>query len=190
VPKTFRAKLGLQDEDQLEVTVAHLDFINVQSYRLTSGGEFRLPSAIARTIELQAEQSPDSNVLFVAKFADPVAAASQVLNASARLAADSTPEERMARLEKAPTFPESARTEVAIFKRNPDVVAEVLYRAAGLCSRCKSQAPFLRRTDRTPYLEVHHKIQLAEGGEDTVLNAEALCPNCHRMLYHGERIDA
>ncbi|MFJ5366858.1 HNH endonuclease [Pectobacterium punjabense] len=71
------------------------------------------------------------------------------------------------------------------FIRNPDVVAEVLIRANGKCERCDSNAPFLRRRDNTPYLEVHHKTPLAEGGEDTVENTTALCPNCHRYLHYG-----
>ncbi|HXU34436.1 MAG TPA: HNH endonuclease [Thermoanaerobaculia bacterium] len=34
-------------------------------------------------------------------------------------------------------------------------------------------------------MEVHHRIRLAYGGEDTVENAVALCPNCHREAHHG-----
>jgi 5-methylcytosine-specific restriction protein A len=39
--------------------------------------------------------------------------------------------------------------------------------------------------DGTPYLEVHHVKWLALGGSDTVSNAVALCPNCHRLMHHG-----
>jgi len=35
-------------------------------------------------------------------------------------------------------------------------------------------------------LEVHHKVPLAEGGDDTVENAIALCPNCHRHAHYGK----
>lgn len=38
---------------------------------------------------------------------------------------------------------------------------------------------------KSPYLEVHHIIFLAQGGDDTVDNAEALCPNCHRRKHYG-----
>ncbi|CBL46584.1 probable endonuclease [gamma proteobacterium HdN1] len=72
-----------------------------------------------------------------------------------------------------------------VYERNPYVVVEVLNRAKGMCERCKSQAPFKRRKDNTPYLEVHHRVRLADGGEDTVENAVALCPNCHRLLHFG-----
>lgn len=72
------------------------------------------------------------------------------------------------------------------YLRNPLVVAEVLHRAQGLCERCRNPAPFRRKTDGTPYLEVHHRIPLAAGGLDTVNNAEALCPNCHRHAHYGD----
>ena len=64
-------------------------------------------------------------------------------------------------------------------------MAEVLVRARGVCDACKKSAPFVRRSDGTPYLEVHHKTLLADGGEDTVDNAMALCPNCHRQEHFG-----
>jgi len=37
-----------------------------------------------------------------------------------------------------------------------------------------------------PYLEVHHWTPLAEGGLDTIENAAALCPNCHKQAHFGE----
>jgi 5-methylcytosine-specific restriction protein A len=71
------------------------------------------------------------------------------------------------------------------FVRNPDVVAEVRIRANGKCEVCKKAAPFLRRSDGTHYLEVHHVKQLANDGDDTVENALAVCPNCHREKHYG-----
>lgn len=74
------------------------------------------------------------------------------------------------------------------FVRNPDVVAEVLARARGRCGRCHNPAPFERASDGSPYLEVHHVLPLARGGDDSVENAIALCPNCHRHMHYG-RLD-
>jgi len=71
------------------------------------------------------------------------------------------------------------------FRRNPDVIAAVLLSAKGICQRCNFEAPFIRKKDNSPYLEVHHKHPLADGGEDTVVNAQALCPNCHREVHFG-----
>lgn len=94
-------------------------------------------------------------------------------------------EKRLNRLQEANKKPEMINTVANTFKRNPDVVAEVLERAKGFCERCKSPAPFIKASDGTPYLEVHHTIPLSEGGDDTVDNAVALCPNCHRELHFG-----
>ncbi len=83
------------------------------------------------------------------------------------------------------TKPEKVEVVSIAFKRNPDVVATVLDRANGICESRKQNAPFLRAKDNSPYLEVHHKIRLADGGDDTVDNAIAVCPNCHRKLHYG-----
>jgi hypothetical protein len=94
--------------------------------------------------------------------------------------------ERKVRLENRTSyFPDTYEVTTKAFRRNPDVIAEVLIRANGICERCKKEAPFKRASDGTPYLEVHHKIRLADGGEDTVENAIAVCPNCHRELHFG-----
>ena len=71
-----------------------------------------------------------------------------------------------------------------VYKRSPYVVAEVLLRAKGKCQSCKRDAPFLKE-DGTPFLEVHHIEWLSKGGEDSVENAIALCPNCHRQAHYG-----
>jgi len=81
--------------------------------------------------------------------------------------------------------PEKVEVISIAFKRNADVVATVLDRANGICELCKQDAPFLRAKDNSPYLEVHHKVRLADGGDDTVDNAIAVCPNCHRKLHYG-----
>lgn len=96
--------------------------------------------------------------------------------------------ERRIRLNQAEKKPEKLAVTSTQFKRNPDVIAEVLERANGVCEKCRKPAPFVRASDLSPYLEVHHKIPLAEGGEDTVKNAVALCPNCHRELHHAANV--
>lgn len=95
------------------------------------------------------------------------------------------PAARRARLAKASSMPRTRLVPVVVFERNPDVIAEVLCRANGVCEDCLHPAPFLRASTGTPYLEVHHRKRLADGGEDTVANAIALCPNCHRRLHYG-----
>lgn len=92
---------------------------------------------------------------------------------------------RLSRLHSAPVAARRVKVITYAYLRNPDVVAEVLFRAQGNCERCGNSAPFLRRSDGTPYLEVHHRVTLASGGADAVKNAEALCPNCHRELHYA-----
>lgn len=95
------------------------------------------------------------------------------------------PSIRKNRLNQASKIPEKIQMTVVGFKRNSDVVAEVLLRAKGVCEQCNKNAPFIRKKDNTPYLEVHHRLMLSDGGEDTVKNAIAICPNCHRELHFG-----
>ncbi len=82
-------------------------------------------------------------------------------------------------------IPERMEVISVVFKRNPDVVIEVLNRANGFCEHCNKVAPFLRAKDGSPYLEVHHTLPLSDGGKDIVENAVALCPNCHRKAHYG-----
>jgi 5-methylcytosine-specific restriction endonuclease McrA len=96
-----------------------------------------------------------------------------------------TSAERQSRLINAPQFPEVVPRTSFVPVRNPDVVAEVTLRANGKCELCQQLAPFRRAKDGSPYLEVHHKIRLSDHGPDTVENAIAVCPNCHRKLHYG-----
>lgn len=93
--------------------------------------------------------------------------------------------DRLQRLQNAPRNPQRKLVTLEVIVRNPDVVASALFRAEGKCEHCTQAAPFIRRRDNTPYLEVHHKKHLADGGEDTLDNAIALCPNCHRKMHYG-----
>lgn len=93
--------------------------------------------------------------------------------------------ERQRRLARADPVPPRVEVRTTAFVRNTDVVAEVLQRAEGVCEGCREPAPFIRAADGSPYLEVHHRVPLARGGEDTVANAIAVCPNCHCQRHFG-----
>ena len=97
--------------------------------------------------------------------------------------------ERQNRLAVAPIYPLSEQVQRTEYRRNPDVVASVLFRAAGRCELCGANAPFFRISDGSPYLEIHHILSLAEGGEDTIRNAVSLCPNCHKEVHYGKERD-
>lgn len=107
------------------------------------------------------------------------------LQQAVKVASRKTAEERQAYLTLAPKIPRKVTVTSVGFIRNPYVIAEVLLRAKGHCELCSSPAPFFRRRDDSPYLEVHHRIRLADGGADTVENALAVCPNCHRRQHHA-----
>jgi len=109
----------------------------------------------------------------------------QTFEESVHEALQDSVERRRERLANATSRPRKKVVSTVVYIRNPDVVAEVLLRAKGICEGCKNQAPFLRKSDHSPYLEVHHRTPLALGGEDTVTNAIALCPNCHREHHFG-----
>lgn len=76
-----------------------------------------------------------------------------------------------------------------VYERNADVAAYVKVRANGKCDLCEEKAPFADKHGN-PYLEEHHVKRLADGGADTIDNAVALCPNCHRKMHIvGDRAD-
>jgi 5-methylcytosine-specific restriction enzyme A len=93
---------------------------------------------------------------------------------------------KKATLEAPPTGvrrPQEETVSATRFVRDPRVRDWVLDAAGGYCESCSQPAPF----DGVygPFLEVHHVRRLASQGSDTVSNAVALCPNCHRRLHFG-----
>lgn len=97
-----------------------------------------------------------------------------------------TDENRFERLKQAIKKPTVVSISTKAFIRNPDVVVEVLKRADNICEYCNCLAPFVSDSTRGGYLEVHHVVPLSENGDDTVENAVALCPNCHRHAHFGK----
>ncbi|MGA4652510.1 HNH endonuclease [Enterobacter hormaechei] len=109
----------------------------------------------------------------------------QTFEKEVEVASKLTSEQRRIKISESNVVPQVKEVITKVFIRNAYVVVEALERANGTCERCGNDAPFLRVKDGTPYLEVHHKIPLADGGEDTIANAIALCPNCHRQAHYG-----
>jgi 5-methylcytosine-specific restriction protein A len=79
---------------------------------------------------------------------------------------------------------EGSRREVVseVFDGDQIVSEYARRRADGTCQLCGMPAPFKNR-DGEPFLEIHHIVPLDEGGQDTVENVAALCPNCHRKMH-------
>lgn len=85
-------------------------------------------------------------------------------------------------------LPEKTSVSTTSFKRDPRVVAWVRKEAGGVCESCGEDAPFSR--NGIPFLEVHHVRPLSEGGTDSVENAVAVCPNCHRGFHLADGAEA
>jgi 5-methylcytosine-specific restriction endonuclease McrA len=182
IPKKVRDRLDVVDGDYCVITLSYARHHEVLTVKITSGGEFRLPANISENLQEYAAKEPSSSATFTI---DEAISAALLFERKVSISNKLKREDRLARLKTASSKPLVRIVQTTIFDRNQDVVAEVLYRAMGICERCKTPAPFIRRSNQTPYLEVHHRVQLAQGGEDTVENAEALCPNCHRKAHHG-----
>lgn len=74
-------------------------------------------------------------------------------------------------------------TREAIVRLRSNAIREyALKRSVGRCEGCSEPAPF-RTASGTPYLEVHHMLQVADDGPDEPENVIALCPNCHRRAH-------
>lgn len=83
---------------------------------------------------------------------------------------------------KAKHKPKTVLVETTTFIRDLAVTEYVKRRANGRCDLCGKKAPFVDAQDR-PYLECHHIQWLSNSGLDTIDNACALCPNCHRKMH-------
>ena len=91
-------------------------------------------------------------------------------------------EELETRANNAPRKPGTRNTQSTRFERDPSVSALTKRRANGTCELCEQPAPFNKKNGE-PFLETHHIIWLAQGGEDSLGNTVALCPNCHRRMH-------
>ncbi|OEJ98619.1 hypothetical protein A8C32_05310 [Flavivirga aquatica] len=81
--------------------------------------------------------------------------------------------------------PEKTTSLVSSSNRSDIIKTYALSRANGKCESCDNDAPFLKRNGQ-PYLEVHHIIELSQGGSDSPKNVAAICPNCHARVTHGQ----
>lgn len=77
----------------------------------------------------------------------------------------------------------TARPIASIRRSRDPYLAELVKRSAnGKCQLCGMDAPFID-PGGFPFLEEHHIRWLSRGGSDTLDNAVALCPNCHRRMH-------
>ena len=91
-------------------------------------------------------------------------------------------DELRTRAEQAKIQPSVRMAQVAVYVRDAAVAEYAKRRANGSCDLCGQRAPF-QNTANEVYLECHHIVWLAKGGEDATTNTVALCPNCHRKMH-------
>lgn len=167
---TFRPPISI---GEIRAAVPRADW--TLPYTMFRGlSSLRVPSNVAKKIRALRHTVLQSLESIEEEFDTKVAASRKL-----------SPAQRRERLASAPQKPTKIEVRTTAFRRNPDVAAEVLSRADGFCEGCRLPAPFLRAADGSPYLELHHVVRLAIGGDDTVENALALCPNCHRKAHYG-----
>jgi 5-methylcytosine-specific restriction protein A len=87
-----------------------------------------------------------------------------------------------AQANKAKKKPATRTAQTTVFVRDAAVAEYAKRLANGLCDLCEQPAPFNNKQSAA-YLECHHIVWLAKGGEDTIGNTVALCPNCHRKMH-------
>lgn len=71
------------------------------------------------------------------------------------------------------------------FVRDAFVVTAALIRSGNRCEMPGCESRLFERDNGKSYVEVHHVIPLGEDGEDSLANAAALCPHCHREQHFG-----
>lgn len=91
-------------------------------------------------------------------------------------------EELAARAKHSRKKPAYRQTTTIGYDRDPYVVEYAKRWAKGICQLCDQPAPF-RNKKGEPHLHTHHIQWLSRGGDDSVQNAIALCPNCHDRMH-------
>jgi 5-methylcytosine-specific restriction endonuclease McrA len=96
------------------------------------------------------------------------------------------PKHLLNRAQSAAKVPTRKSVETATYERNPAIVAYVQKRSGYKCEVDSCDYEGFEKEDGSKFIEVHHLKQLSDGGEDSISNAAAVCPNCHRLLHYGK----
>jgi len=91
-------------------------------------------------------------------------------------------EELIKRIKKSDKVAKTKQVTTTVYIRNEYVSEFAKRKSNGFCQLCENSAPF-NDSKGKPYLESHHVIWLSRGGDDSVENVIALCPNCHAKIH-------
>jgi len=83
------------------------------------------------------------------------------------------------------TRPEQVVQTISTYTRNNTVRSYVKRRSNYSCEMPNCNYIAFIKDNGEEYIEVHHVVPLSEGGEDSIYNTVALCPNCHRELHYA-----
>jgi hypothetical protein len=83
------------------------------------------------------------------------------------------------------TRPRAKFLRTRAYDRDPLVIAIGRKRAKHRCEVKDCSHPTFETVDGDPYVEIHHIVPLADGGEDTIENVACLCPAHHREVHLG-----
>lgn len=83
-------------------------------------------------------------------------------------------------------IPRKRNVSTTAYERSPEVVAYTQKRSNYGCEINGCGYEGFVKEDGARYIEVHHVQPLAEGGEDSIDNTVATCPNCHRKLHYSK----
>jgi len=82
--------------------------------------------------------------------------------------------------------PIQAEQTIYTYPRNNILKNYVKRRSNYSCEMPKCDYIGFNKNNGERYIEIHHIIPLSEGGEDSINNTAALCPNCHRALHYAD----
>jgi len=74
---------------------------------------------------------------------------------------------------------------IRTYPRNSTLKNYIKRRSNYACEMPSCKYKGFRKENGEPYIEIHHVVPLSEGGEDSIYNTVALCPNCHRALHYS-----
>jgi 5-methylcytosine-specific restriction endonuclease McrA len=84
------------------------------------------------------------------------------------------------------TTPSQVEQTVRVYPRNNILRTYVKERSNYSCEMPDCDYIGFNKNDSKKYIEIHHVDPLSEGGEDSISNTVALCPNCHRKIHYAE----